>query len=350
MTLKDILNADMTTLARWIRQGLAWWMDELLTLVPPNWRERLTRRPQLVVDWDENGLSSRDGNASKPFDASVHTSGELDNAAIVMPMRKVLTRELDLPLLPASDLRRLLALDIDRLAPFPSDTIYFDTEIVHRDQERGRQRILLGVLPRTTIDGMLEEARANGLRAASIGAKDGVGSNTHFDFLSQAQGLGTPKGARARLPYWWAAIVVLLAANIGLFAYQDSTDLDSLRDDVASQSAPVALAMHLRDKVDAETARRADLLARLGHNAPLRVLDAVTRALPQNAWAQRIEWNGKTVQITGYRQGPADLLARFEASPVLHNARMISTDAKPQGANTSEAFEIAADARPVVTR
>jgi general secretion pathway protein L len=348
MNIKDILNSDMTTTGRWIRQGFDWWLDEILALVPPHWRTRFAKHPQLVVYWDERGFSSREGNAAKPFDASAYTSGELDNAAIVMPMRKVLTRELDLPLLPPNDLRRLVSLDIDRLAPFPADAIYFDTEILQRDAEHARQRVLLGVLPRATVADTLADADAKGIRATSLGAKDDVGSNTHFDFLGQVAGAGARRGARARLPYWWIAVAVFMAANIGFLVYRDSVDLDSLRDDVDSQAATVEVATHLRDKVEVEAARRADLLARLKHNAPLRVLDAVTKALPANAWAERVEWNGKTVQVTGYHEGPANLLQRFEASPILHNARILSANNKPQASGTSERFEIVADVRPAV--
>ena len=103
MNIKDILNSDMETIGRLIRQALAWWLDELLALVPHEWRARLVQRPKLIVDWDERGLSSREGNVSKPFDPASHTSHELDNATIVLPMSRVLTRELDLPLLPPND-------------------------------------------------------------------------------------------------------------------------------------------------------------------------------------------------------------------------------------------------------
>ena len=89
----------------------------------------------------------------------------------------------------------------------------------------------------------------------------------------------------ARLPLWWGAIIVLMAANIGLLAYRDSVDLDSLHDIVDSQQATVDAAMHLRAKVEDEAARRTELLQRQAHNAPLRILDAVTKALPANAWA-----------------------------------------------------------------
>ena len=350
MNIKDILNSDMETIGRLIRQGLAWWFDELLELVPPEWRARLAQRPQLVVDWDERGLSRRDGNISKPFDPASHTARELDNATIVLPMSRVLTRELDLPLLPPNDMRRLIALDIDRLTPFPAEAVYFDTEIVQRDPERGKQRVLLGVMPRGAFAEILERAQSAGLGAAAVGMRGEAGSNIHFDFLAQARGAGGVSGARARLPLWWAAVGALMAANVALFAYRDSAALDELRGNVESQQATVALAMRLHAKVEAESERRTALLERLAHNAPLRILDAVTKAMPANAWARRLEWNGQTVQVSGYEQGPAGLLVKFESSPVLRNARALSANAKPAAPNTPEAFEIAADVRPTVKR
>jgi len=350
MNIKDILNSDMETIGRLIRQGLAWWFDELLALVPLQWRARLTQRPKLIVDWDEQGLSSREGNNSRPFDPASHTSRELDNATIVLPMTRVLTRELDLPLLPPNDLRRLIQLDIDRLTPFPAEAVYFDTEVIQRDADRSKQRVLLGVMPRGAFAEVLERVKSAGLGAAAVGMRGGAGSNIHFDFLAQARGSGGVGGARARLPLWWGGVALLMAANVALFTYRDSAALDELRGDVDSQQATVALAVRLHAKVETEAERRAALLERLAHNAPLRILDAVTRAMPANAWARRFEWNGQTVQVSGYSQGPANLLVRFESSPVLRNARALSTNTKPAAPNTPEAFEIAADIRPAVKR
>ena len=350
MNIKDILFLDMETTGRLIRQGLAWWIDELLALVPPQWRAKFAQRPKLIVDWNEQGLTAREGSNAKPFDAASHTSGELDNATIVVPMSHVLTRELDLPLLPPNDIRRLVALDIDRLTPFRVDTVYFDTEIIQRDADRGKQRVLLGVMPRAAFAEVLERAQSAGLSAAAVGMRGEAGSNIHFDFLAQARGSGGVSGARARLPLWWAAVAVLMVANVGLFAYRDSTSLDELRSNVDSQQATVALAMRLHSKVEAEAERRTALLDRFAHNAPLRIWNAVTNVMPANAWARRFEWNGQTVQVSGYEKGPADLLVKFESSPVLRNARALSTNAKPAAPNTPEAFEIAADIRPTVKR
>ena len=38
MTLQELLNADVSSIGQWARQGFAWWIDELSTLLPANWR------------------------------------------------------------------------------------------------------------------------------------------------------------------------------------------------------------------------------------------------------------------------------------------------------------------------
>jgi len=189
----------------------------------------------------------------------------------------------------------------------------------------------------------LARAAANDLVPAAIGAVGDVGSNTHFDFLPAARrALGA---SQTRIPYLWAVVCVLAVVNLALLAFRDSTDLAALRQNVESQRATVAVALRLREKVVTEAARRSALLDRQARNNPLRVLDAVSKALPTNAWTQRFEWNGQTVRIAGYRNGPADLLAPLEASGVLHNAHALDADLQPAKENVFKPFNVVADVK-----
>ena len=58
---------------------------------------------------------------------------------------------------------------------------------------------------------------------------------------------------------------------------------------------------------------------------PLHVLDAVTRVLPPSAWVQRLEWNGQTVRVVGFKNSDTDLVAAFRASPVFINPRVAAS-------------------------
>jgi hypothetical protein len=76
----------------------------------------------------------------------------------------------------------------------------------------------------------------------------------------------------------------------------------------------------------------------------LRILDAVTQAIPADAWVERFEWNGRTVHLRGFRKGAPNLLARLEASSLLRNARSLSSD--PHAAAANAVFDVAVEKQP----
>jgi general secretion pathway protein L len=262
---------------------------------------------------------------------------------VMMPPGKVLTRQIDLPILPMSDIKRMVALDLDRLTPFRADQVLFDTEVIARDEETGRQQMLLGVLPRSAAAAVMERAHANDIEPAAIGISR-FGHPSSLDFLPPLREVEGGTAARQRATYWWAAAAVLMGFNLFMLSYRDASALDQLREAVESQQAPVSVAMRLRDKVEKEAARRTALLKQQRQNSPLQVLDAVTQAIPNGAWVERFEWNGRTVHIRGFRKDTPDLLAKLEASPLLHNARSLTSDPHAPLA-ASGSFDLAADRR-----
>ncbi len=343
MNIKDVLNADLPTVIQWARRAFSWWIDELSHALPASWRRHISTQREIVVEFGERSVSLR-GRAGQVIETEALSSRERNNVQIVVPLNQVLTRVLEFPLLPMSDIRRMVALEIDRLTPFRAGTAYFDTELIRRDADKGRQQILLGVLPRNAATEILSRAEKLGVAPVAFGVSGGAGSNVHFDFLPSLRSAGGVLGARARLPYWWIAVAFLMVLNLALLSYRDSADVDSLQQIVDSQAGPVAVAMRLRAKVEAEAARRAALIEHLRKSSPLHVIEAVAKALPMNAWSQTLEWNGQTVHLVGYSNGPADLLRALESSPSLHNARTMSHDAVPVKQGVTQPFDIAVDA------
>jgi general secretion pathway protein L len=181
MNAKDFANMDVETAIQWLLHGWRLWTEELMTMLPQDWRERLTRRNHVVAEISKSGsLVYRNEENSQPL--AVKPRGPIK---FLMPASQVLTREIELPLLPMSDIKRMIALDIDRLTPFQSDQVYFDADILARDPESGRQQVALGILPRATAAKFLDFARQNNLQPAAIGVTAGAGATPlNFDFLS----------------------------------------------------------------------------------------------------------------------------------------------------------------------
>ncbi len=163
-----------------------------------------------------------------------------------------------------------------------------------------------------------------------------------FDFLAAMRDAEGGDAAQRRALYWWAGAAAALALNVVILTWHDSSSLAELRQTVEAQQGPIGVALRTRERVDREIAQRAKLLDAKTRSAPLPVLDAVTAAMPMDAWVRRLEWNGRSVHITGARKTSQDILARLEASPALRNARSLAGDNHADTAGNTP-FEFTAD-------
>jgi general secretion pathway protein L len=339
MNAKELLNMDMEQAVQLLLRGWRWWVDELLAMLPPAWRERVTHRSHNVAELRGSAVVYRDEQNGQVLQGKPRGA-----IKALMPTDQVLMREMELPLLPLSDVKRMIALDIDRLTPFRPEQVIFDAAIVLRDQETGRQQVRLGVAMRATVEALLDNLRAHSLEPATIGVASRHGfSGYDFDFLAAMREANGGDAAQRRSLYWWIGAAALLALNLALLTYRDANSLDQLRQTVESQQGPVGVALRTREKFDREAARRAALLQSKAQNAPLPVLDAVTQAMPQDAWVRRFEWNGRTVHITGSRKTSTDIIARLEASPALRNAHSLTTTTRNDPSAVTQQFDLTAD-------
>ncbi len=50
MTLQELMNADVRAIGGLVRQGFAWWIDELAALLPAGWRGLFSFRPKVLAE------------------------------------------------------------------------------------------------------------------------------------------------------------------------------------------------------------------------------------------------------------------------------------------------------------
>ena len=98
----------------------------------------------------------------------------------------------------------------------------------------------------------------------------------------------------------------------------------------------------MRNAVLAEDRRRADILARREGGEPLRMLDAVTGAVPTGAWVDRLAFDGRSVRLSGYRQDQVDVAAALRTSRQLTNIRNSGTDLLSRQ-TAGQPFDLTAD-------
>lgn len=319
MTLQDLLNTDVRAIGEALRQGWAWWTDELGQLAPERWRRaRSADRP--VADLGEAGPTLRlwrRGRFSEVAPGARPRAADLGLAP-----RQVLVRQVVLPAVGRADVLRLVALELDRLTPFQPDQVYIDVERVTVDRAQGRQTLRLAVVPRPEAEAALERARRHGLSPLRLGVLEAA--ELSFDFLPAIRAAGRGGRPDRALPLWWAAAGALLALNLSILVLRDVDDLANLRQTVELQRPTATLAASLRRRVELEARARRGLLDRRAQNDPLRIEAAVTRAFAPPAWIQRLEWNGRTLRLVGYAPPGYDVLAAIRRSRALGEPRALT--------------------------
>ena len=139
--------------------------------------------------------------------------------------------------------------------------MFFDTEVLERNRETGRQRVLLGILPRASATEILARVRNAGVEPLTLAAQPaggGLKDASHFDFLAVMQDSPDEARAQRRLLLWWGGVAALVAANLFIAIYRDTDKTQALQNAVDVQQGRVAVALHLRQKVTSESARRRD--------------------------------------------------------------------------------------------
>jgi general secretion pathway protein L len=345
MTLRELFNSevDVADLFERARQGLNWWFDELAAMAPRILRDRLASRPALWIEADgEDWRLSRDGRPVALSPAVLARS----RVGLLASSGSVFLRQVTLPRMPVSDLRRMVALDLDRLSPLSPDLVHFDLLVTDREPIGGRQAVTLALMLRTEAAALLNGARQAGYRPAALSVPSEAGEGPpRFDFLPQALASEGVARTNSAARGWRLAAVALVLVNLGVLVGRDVIDVQQLQAQVDAQTPTVQAVLRLRHRVEAEDAHRRGLIASGRRGDPLHVVDAVTRALPTGAWVQRFEWNGQTLRLIGYGRRGVEMATALRASGVLTNPRVLTSPATT-GPTAFIPFDITADAGP----
>ncbi len=336
MKTGTFLDMDMGQLGGSLGGLYRWWADELAAMVPSRWRAR-TIQPiaGLCVVAEAGGGFSADGEGISPDPEKARP------ATILLDPSRVLVRTTALPSLGRADLRKLVALDLDRLMPFPRDGACADVAPERVQRDDGRLDVRVAALPKEELVSVYRSAVDHGLAPRAIGVADDARETMEFDFLPAlvAQGLArAPKGARG----WWGLVGLLFAANLGLMVWKDVHRNDGLRTLVEAQQPLVAAARKLGQRLTDEDRTRAELMqARRNANA-LGILAFVTRAVPAGAWVQRYSVNGEVLRISGYKQTSVDVLGALRKTGAFASVRATTSDVAGESA-TGQPFDVTAE-------
>ncbi len=341
MAGEGILDTDMATLARWARTGFDWWLDELRALLPARVLAWATPGPAIVAHFD--GATTGDALQLTRRGMPVAQGSGRHAVALVLPATSALTRDVALPILGIADMRRLVALDAERLLPFAPGTALIDFDA--GPASGGVQAVSIAGLPvdRATMAMALAEAQDLDVRRLAIGD----GEALRFDFLPawrQRQGHDNRRPQRI----WWSIVAAAFLLNLGVLIGRDIYNLRATEALVETHGQTAATARLLRNRVIAEDGRRRALLGDRHRHDPLPILAAVARALPDSVWVQRLSWDGRQLRLAGYKPGNIDVVAALRHAPIFVAVRGGAADV-PANIVAGQPYDVTAETTVAAT-
>jgi hypothetical protein len=334
MNVRTVLDADMATVATWVRDGFDQWVDELRSLMPA-WLSTRSNRHGPTIEWDGNDDFEvcRDGDTGVENDRSV-----LINPVVRLPQQLCLARTVPMPAVNARDMRTLLAFEAERILPLSGGELIVAGAPAGLPGENGIVATRVAGIGRPQAERLCAAISRTGLNPSAIVLSDPVAPINFLPVLRE-NGLIARRGNASQI--WWALVVFGLLLNIGLLVWRDTASVEQVRQLVDAQK-PAAIAAQRSAARMQSTVRKAALAAnrREDYNA-LVTLAAVSRALPNGAWVQRYIWDGRSLRITGYKSRGVDPLAVLRESGLFVDVRSANSDVLAE-IPAGQPFDIAA--------
>lgn len=319
---------------RTIVVAVDWWLAELGALLPTAIRRYLARGPVLTAESRADGFRlSRRGT-----EVAVAARGQ--KVTLLLPRDRLLIREAPAPALPEPDIRRMLALDIDRLTPFHPHEVLVAVAFPPRAASDKRFAYVAAV-PQTTAALALGEAAAAGLKPVAIGVEGAAAAGMDFDFMPAARAAGIAPPRRGAT-WLWTTVVGLALVNLAVAVELDKAATDRLAGEVEAQRALLAPVIRARSQVQTEDRARRALIERRNDAEPLKILDEITRALPDGAWVERFAWDGRSLRLAGARQDGVDVVADLRRVPGFVHVRDVATETTLPAA-AGQRFDVTVD-------
>ncbi len=345
MTLADAFNPLLARLRSRLAQTplpqfWRWWTGELLSFLPPRWREALAvEQSCLLLSAAGDGATLELERAARrsvlyefggePDGWSQQFAAEVDDnlrdlpLIFGLPAARVLRRTLSLPVAALENLDAVLGFELDRQTPFKPEQVYFASRVLRQDAGAKQVQVELVVVPRPVLEDAV---------AALAGLADGLAAVDVLDARNQRLGVNLlPAERRARQPRTQPLIQFgLLCASVVLVFFGLSQVVENRRAAVAEMEALVQSQRERAREVGALRAQLEDAAAAANFLAVQKqtqasmvlLLDEVTQRLPDDTFLTRLSVSGNQVSLSGYSAQALKLVGELQKSGVLKDAAL----------------------------
>lgn len=319
---------------------LRWWAGELREMLPARLKagvQHARRRLVMQLSGHELALLIHEAGAMHELDVvsleedsrllqqrlgKLLNDRELAEVSrdLLLPEDRVLSKEVILPLAAEANLKQALAFEMDRQTPFRAEDVFFDYLVTHRDKEHGQLRVQLLVTPRQPLLKEIEQLEPLGMAPSGVDVV--VGGEPRGINLLPLEMRQRVVNSRVRLNLILAGAAVLLLALImaqSLWLRQHQiAEVQLAIDQVRSEALQV---QQIRKRIEDASEAAGFLNDRRAASVPtVKVLNEVTRILPDDTYLDRLLIDTDSVQLQGKSQNAQQLIELVNESPMFSDA------------------------------
>src|SRR5262245_32801288 len=235
----------------------------------------------------------------------------------------------------------ILRNQIERLAPWPADKALFAYEIAGSG-EAGTLDVALTVTGRNVVDGLVGELDAMGYLPDIVDCGTDAAAEPRMNLLPRASAAADRRGRVAISVLAIALLLSLVVTGIGAGALAwTASRLAGINAELAALRGK-SMADGQAES-DARRQRQQALLAAEKRTQPAMtiMLEALSRALPDSAWLDRLEVSQGAVTFAGKAANAAALIGPIEASRHFTDVQFSAPTTRTEG-ETLESFTITA--------
>jgi len=349
--------------SKWVDFVIAfprWWVRELAGLVPESVRARLHRKAaKLVVSVCDAQISVRTTASDEAHTFQIFPGaspspdllkllrrygGSLGRPVVHvgrLPTSQCLVRKVTVPRNALSKANDILRLDLERATPFRNEEVYTDYFLM--DAPAASTSVTLGhvIAKREFVDALTSTLQSLGLKPAQIDVAGQDDEALPVNLIAaHSQGYRSWIRGPSINALLAAAIVVLssLTANELLNRQIDARELldqelASAREEANEVRQSLAQADGFVSRIMRVHQQKTDAVA------ILRVLNELTRLLPDSAWISELQLTGGTVRISGTAEASEALIQALELSPYFAEVAFAAPVSSEPGG--TESFNIA---------
>lgn len=249
---------------------------------------------------------------------------------LIMPEEQVMRRRLSLPKIARRNLRNVVSFQIARLTPFSADKVFFDVVELPATQENSDliEVEFIAVLKTSAQPWIDKVERLTGMTVSRLKAPQTAGV-TQTQNINLFEQLGTRNT-------WWLRLnrnSALLLALIALLLVTTLVPVLKLRAIVIERKQEIQVIEQrvsgLQEKREVLEHDLASLNYVLQHRAttglPSRVLEELTRLIPDEIYINNLSVQKQTVVLSGIGTGVVDLIELLNSSPLFEDAKFTAS-------------------------